>query len=337
MPLIHIKTHRLEYRFEIHGKYTVIQGDSATGKSTFYDLVTVMFRNPAAVQNLSGVSLIPMGINATGDDLVKYEGNILVLDEDCHLFKEPDIASKFKASDNYFIFINRDAKTLGYLPIHVDNVFCMKTSGKFHTLDRIYDRYTINKINSVDVIITEDMRSGYLFLKDMLASYHLENILLEPAYGNEKDRIKNSAAGASKIVRSIQYHIDCGKKDIFVIYDASAFGAYIGLFQEVFNSNNSAHIYVLDWDSFEGYILGSKVYNEHYTLADLDYHTESLEQFMTHKLSARLNNYNKAALHKCLRSDRCKQCMDATGCKYRLFSYEELIYDGIQKLKKSQH
>ena len=41
MPLVHIKTNRLEYKFEIDGKYTIIQGDSGTGKTTFNDLVIV--------------------------------------------------------------------------------------------------------------------------------------------------------------------------------------------------------------------------------------------------------------------------------------------------------
>lgn len=61
MILVHIKTNRLEYKFEINGKYTVIQGDSGVGKTTFHDLVTAMTDEPKSVQNISGTSLKQRG------------------------------------------------------------------------------------------------------------------------------------------------------------------------------------------------------------------------------------------------------------------------------------
>lgn len=339
MPFIHIKTNRLEYRFEINGKYTVIQGDSATGKTTFHDLVSAMFSEPKSAQNLSGVELVPVGTNADETILKKYVGAVLVLDEFCSLFKMHNIATLFKESDNYFIIINRDEKTLGFLPIHVDNIFSMKTSGKFHTLERRYKRYEINELQHVDTIITEDKKSGYLFLEDMLSKYNLEdnNIILEPAYGNTVDRLEDKKkAGASKIVRSMEYYIDNGRSNILIVYDASAFGAYINLLDFSITSNKSkVNIYVLDWDSFEGYILGSRIYNEHYTLKDLDFNNESLEQFMTNKLSEKLENYNKNSLHKCLRSSRCKNCKDGSGCRYRIFPYMDLIYGKVRLFYES--
>ncbi|KSV58740.1 hypothetical protein [Acetivibrio ethanolgignens] len=154
MPLVHIKTNRLEYKFEINGKYTVVQGDSGTGKTTFYDLVMAMFVENMAVQNLSGVQLIPVGIVSDASVLQKYTGAILVLDECCSLFKEYDVATLFKESNNYFVIINRDVESLGYLPIQVDNIFRVKSSGKFHTLEKMYERFEINNLTAVDTVIT---------------------------------------------------------------------------------------------------------------------------------------------------------------------------------------
>lgn len=335
MPLVHIKTARLEYRFEINGKYTIIQGDSGTGKTTFYSLVSAMYNEPKSVQNISGELLVPVGIDADESVLKKYEGKILVLDENCTLFKKYNIATLFKDSKNYFIIINRSIETLGYLPIHVDNIFYMKTSGKFHTLVRMYERFEVTELGGLDVIITEDKKSGYLFFEDMLRRYDIKssNIILEPAYGDKDDRLKDNKAGNSKIVRSIQFHIDNGMKDIFVVYDASAFGAYIDLLRDLINANiGKINIYVLDWNSFEGYILGSKLFNEHYDLEDLDFNSESLEQFMTDRLSEKLEGYSKKCLHKCLCVDRCINCKNATGCKYRLFDYKDLVYDEVKIL-----
>ena len=336
MLLIHIKTNRLEYKFEISGKYTVIQGDSATGKTTFFELVSAMYNEPKSAQNVSGTKLVP--ISSTDDDSVlqKHSGVVFVLDEFCRLFKNKNISNLLRDSNNYFIIINRDEKTLGYLPIHVDNIFYMKTSGKYHTIERLYDRYSIDSIDNLDTIITEDKKSGYLFIKDMLSIYNIEDcgILLEPSLGDAKDRsnIKKTSS-ASKIVKSMEYHIDNGRSNILIIYDASAFGAYINSLDFFIKGNNNrANIYVLDWESFEWYILGSKVYNEHYSLQDLDCNVESLEQFSTLKLSDKIERYSKDYLNKCLRRSRCNNCKKGSGCRFRLNTYKDLIYGEVKIL-----
>ncbi len=71
---------------------------------------------------------------------------IFVLDENCALFKDQQLAARLELSDNYFIFLSRDERILGRLPVSNDNIFEMKTSGKLHTISQ---RYTWNRIESM--------------------------------------------------------------------------------------------------------------------------------------------------------------------------------------------
>lgn len=85
MPLVHLKTKRVEYKFEIRDKYTIIKGDSGSGKTTLYELVSEL-----PVQ--TGVSLSPIPIIAVPRDLSAFNVNahanvVYVINEDNPIFK----------------------------------------------------------------------------------------------------------------------------------------------------------------------------------------------------------------------------------------------------------
>lgn len=136
MPLVHIETNRLEYKFNVVSKYTVIKGDSATGKTTFYELVETMNINPATVRNLGDLKVFAVPTLFDNFRIENYENYVLVVDEECSLFKRKDVPSILKNSNNYFIIINRSLKiNLAFLHDNDHYFYTMKTSGKFHTLE----------------------------------------------------------------------------------------------------------------------------------------------------------------------------------------------------------
>lgn len=323
MPFIHFKTRKLEYRFEINGKFTIIRGDSGTGKTTFYDLVSESNIHPKNVQNLSGEKVIAVPNNFESFKMELYEGCVLVLDENCTLFKQKNAAKILKDSKNYFLIINRTLK-LGYLSIHVDNVFQMKASGKFHTLEKIYKPFEQQKIEKIDTIIVEDKKSGYKFLEEMLRVTNYKKVsILEPAYGKgEEGKTKHSSK--SKIIDSLQYRVGSGSKELVLVYDKAAFACHMDFLIETIEIlKNKCKVHILDWDCFEGYILKSKVYGIEYSMKDVGYQNDSLELYLIDKLSELVDSYDKGSLHKCFRRDRCNDCKNGSGCKYRLFLYED--------------
>lgn len=333
MPLVHLKTKRLEYKFDLLGKYTIIKGDSGIGKTTFYDLVESLNMSTSPVQNLTGLRLVRVPRDMENFPFEDYEECILVLDEDCLVLHSKAAMSKFKNSKNYFIIFTRKIN-LAFLPIGVDSVFKMKTSGKFHTLEKYYPRFHSDIKKLPEIIITEDIKSSYLFMKDFLSVYNNKDIIIEPAYGSNIERVLCKEASASKITKSVQYWIENGKTQILVCYDASAFASYIEPFIAVLERYPNVNIMVVDWDSFESYILSSPMFEMPCFLQDTTFNFESLEQYCTYKLIEMLPQYNKSTLCLCLLRKRCSNtCKNKANCDKKKKSYETLIYDQIQQLQ----
>lgn len=107
MPLVHLKTKRLEYKFEIFNKYNIIEGDSGTGKTTLYDLINAFQVNKDIGKNYSSHTLVAMPIQFSSFKLSNYTNCIIVIDEDCDILSNKLIPDILKKSDNYFIIMSR--------------------------------------------------------------------------------------------------------------------------------------------------------------------------------------------------------------------------------------
>ncbi len=329
MPEVRLKTGRIEYKITVEGKYTILKGDSGTGKSTFHELVSLMNNDAAAVTNSGYQHVTAMPDNFEAFRLELYQDYIIVADESCSLFRRNDAASILKASQNYFIFITRKLK-LGYLPVHTDSVLELKNSGKFNYSKPLYKRFGFDKIDTIDSIVIEDKKSSYYFLQEITADL----CRISPAYGFlQKDRTEKKA-GASKICDTVRYEIAAGAASVLVIYDAAAFAQYTDSLAAIIRQNPDVKFYILDWDSFETYILNSIVYNQHITLSDAGCVYESLEQYASEIIKDVITGYSKSSLPFCLSKNRCISCKYGTGCHYRTFGFEDLLYGSVRVLFK---
>ena len=170
----------------------------------------------------------------------------MIIDENCTIFNKSDCANILRKSDNYFIIINRG---VNYLPVHVDSVYTLQSSNHFYTLKPLYSRFKNNDIKDIDSIIVEDSSSGFTFIQDVFSAFDILN------------RIKiETSNGASKIVKKIEEHHNLGKRNFVIFYDAAAFAGYIDNFIECMRKYRDSSFFVVDWDSFEHYLLGSKFF-----------------------------------------------------------------------------
>ena len=314
---VHIASNRIEYRFNIKGKYTIINGDSGTGKTTFYELVRALNRG-LKLYNSTQIKIIAVPEEFEFFDIDKFNNSILVIDENCTLFKRKDFAKILQKSNNYFIIMSRTRK-LNSLPISVESMYRIKTSGKTNTLEELYKRQEIKNIDNLDLIITEDEGSGYKFIKELLSAFDIQNIDIITSHG-----------AASIAYKSIEESIKLrNKKNIALIFDYSAFGEYINdLYETIRQYSTKCKFYLLDWQSFENYILNSKLYNANINLEDTKCNYNSLEIYSEQLIKKYVADYRKDNLSKCLRRDRCIECKK--NCKYKTgHSYTELIYDKI--------
>ena len=124
-----IQNNRLHYEFEIKRNITIIQGDSATGKTTLIN----MLRQVENLGDSSGIDVIfdaPCRILEGRNWKILLEnmaGNIIFIDEDNEFINTEEFAEAVRGSDNYFVLITRE--NLYNLPYSVEEIYGLRSSG----------------------------------------------------------------------------------------------------------------------------------------------------------------------------------------------------------------
>lgn len=134
MPMIHLRTRRCDYNFQITQKYNLLIGDSGTGKTELVNTVDAYDLDKQAVQCFD-YKLLKTDRRLSREDLMRLKDYVIFLDENSPLLHQKDVASVLENSQNYFVIICRDV-TLGFKSISLDSVFVMKTSGQYHTFEK---------------------------------------------------------------------------------------------------------------------------------------------------------------------------------------------------------
>ena len=135
-----IQNRSLHYELEIRRNITVIQGDSGSGKTTMID----MLRAHDNLGEDSGISIscdVPCRVLEGRDWEVIIQNNpgvIFFTDEENAFIHSKDFARAIRNSDNYYVLITRE--NLYELPISVDEIYGIHTSGKYHNTDRVYQQ-----------------------------------------------------------------------------------------------------------------------------------------------------------------------------------------------------
>lgn len=135
-----IQNNRLHYEFDIKRNITIIQGNSATGKTTLVD----MLRQHMNLGSSSGIDVrcdVPCRV-LEGIDwkiiLANLRGMILFIDEGNDFITTEEFAAAVKGSDNYFVIITRE--NLYNLPYSVEEIYGLHSSGKYQNTRRIYQQ-----------------------------------------------------------------------------------------------------------------------------------------------------------------------------------------------------
>lgn len=241
-----IEAERLKYEFEIKRNITIIQGDSATGKTTLVDLIQTYGR----YGDDSGITLnsdVPC-IAFSGDTalwkaaLETYENSIVFFDEDYAFIFSKDFAEAIRNTSNYYVLITR--QPVYNLPYSINEIYGIRTTGKYHFPDKIYHEfYPIYKdlrmlSMAKTIVMVEDSKAGYQFFRQ--ACTDAECISSE---GNTR-----VAACLDQLPKSAP---------VVVIADGAAFGAYISKVMAVARDRSGVSMYFPE--SFEWIILKSGI------------------------------------------------------------------------------
>ncbi|MDE7422404.1 MAG: translation initiation factor 2 [Lachnospiraceae bacterium] len=242
--LITVKNNVLRYQFEIRRNITIIKGDSATGKTTLVDMIREYYENGEQ----SGIILqcdktcVVLEGRQWKVLLENIHDSIVFIDEGNQFITTDEFSSELKRSDNYYVIVTREG--LPNLPYSVEEIYGIKTSGKYGTLQqtyqefyRIYGDVKNSILFSPDIIIVEDSNAGYEFFENAAEDKCWETI---------------SAGGKSNIYKLLKEY---DNKKILIIADGAAFGAEMDRVMKKINLSIGKAIFLPE--SFEWLILKS--------------------------------------------------------------------------------
>ncbi len=204
---------KVAFRFTLKRNITVVRGNSGTGKTTLYDMIAAHMRNNAgdAVNLTCDKPCMALTDHDWQHQLSGFHDSIVFVDEGAGYLSSEDFASAVRYSDNYYVLFTR--VPLHQLPYSVDEIYHIKTSGKYHTLVPAY-RQRMGLVYGVSsrsrapyaILLTEDSKSGLQFFEARLSREGVACL---------------TSSGRSGIYKWLKEH--AGQR-VFVVADGAAFG-----------------------------------------------------------------------------------------------------------------
>ncbi|MBQ9015773.1 MAG: translation initiation factor 2 [Firmicutes bacterium] len=297
---IEVYNNRIHYFLTVKRNITILQGNSATGKTELIRLIQEYEANGAS----SGITL-RCDAKCTVLTSIDWElrmqalsGTIVFIDETATFLKSGRFAELVKGSDNYYVIVTRD--DLGQLPYSVEEIYGLRNvtdSQKYKKYRRVYNEmyrlyhFDIKDGTEPETVITEDSNSGFDYFN-----------LLFP----KKCISSHGKARVQDMIRKEQ------RKTMLIIVDGAAFGSEIGKVMRYIKSNHiKCALYAPE--SFEYLVLSAGLFDvpksvlgETYLFADSKQYM-SWESFYTSYLTDMTRNtifqYGKMSLPAYYRSE----------------------------------
>lgn len=241
-----VSTKRLRYDFVLRRNLTIIRGDSATGKTTLVDMIQEYVNNPSGspVELVCDKACYVLSGAFWKEQLLGMQDSIVFIDEGNEFVKTDDFAGEIQKTDNYYVIVSRES--LSSLPYSVEEIYGIRTSGKYGTLKqsyhefyRIYGQDVLKNDVKPEMVITEDSNSGYQFFRSICSDYSLKC---------------DTAHGKSNIFHYLNINKD---EKVLVIADGAAFGPEIDKVMQLLRERENVVLYLPE--SFEWLILSSGV------------------------------------------------------------------------------
>lgn len=178
------------------------------------------------------------------EQLAGLSDYIVFIDEGNEFIKTVEFADEIQKTDNYYVIVTRES--LPALPYSVEEIYGIRTSGKYGTLKqsyhefyRIYGADSFEDDVNPEIVITEDSNSGYQFFHQVCLERNLDC---------------ESMNGKSNVFHYLNMHKN---KKILVIADGAAFGSEIDRVTQLIKERKNVVIYLPE--SFEWLVLSAGI------------------------------------------------------------------------------
>ena len=302
-----VGTKYLKYEFELRRNLTIIRGDSATGKTTLVDMIRTHMNDGESgpvTLNCDKRCYVVEG-NLWKGQLDNIQDSIVFIDEGNEFVKTKDFARAIRQTDNYYVIVTREG--LPALPYSVEEVYGIRTSGKYgslkqsyHSFYRIYPDSTTESIKP-EKILTEDSNSGYQFFDAVCTEHQMQC---------------DTANGKSNVFSYLKVHKD---EKILVIADGAAFGPEMDRVLQLVQTRKNLALYLPE--SFEWLILSSGILKDAETTQILQTPSNYIDskkyfsweryftELLTEKTSRTYLNYTKKTLNEAYLNDGTKNAI----------------------------
>ena len=261
-----VRNNKVQIKLHIRRNLTVLQGKSATGKTTLLDLIDA-YDNLGADSGVVVNCDVPckvIGGKNWERDLSYLQDSIVFVDEGNSFLKSHDFAAAAKLSGNYFVIVSREP--LSQLPYSVEEIYGLKNTGrgttKYPQYSRVYTStyrvYGEELYNGEvpDLVVVEDSNSGFDFFSALC----------------EKNSVPcESAHGKGNVYKAVR---DASAASVLVIADGAAFGPHLEL---VMSLRRLKKVQLFLPESFEWLILSSGLFNDNQTKEMLEHPSDFIE------------------------------------------------------------
>ncbi len=243
-----VQNNKVRYDFRIRRNITILQGDSATGKTTLIEMIEEYDRDAEG----SGIFLscekecVVLAGRRWETALKSIHGSLVFIDEDNAFIRSEAFAKAVQNSDNYYIIASR--YPLYNLPYSIEEIYGIRNAGKYAGLKQIYNEFfhlygavTWQQRIRPGEILTEDSNAGYEFFKAL----------------TEKTAVKMSSSGGKTLLYERARQVVESSETILVIADGAAFGAEMGKMMSLVREKPNLVLYLPE--SFEWIILSSGI------------------------------------------------------------------------------
>ena len=242
-----VQNRSLKYEFDIRRNLTIIQGNSASGKTTLVEMI-----RESHLDTNSGVTIsceCPCRViegDLWKEQITYIKDSIIFIDEGASFVESEEFAILVKGSSNYFVIVTRE--NLEMLPISVEEVYGIKSSGKYGSLQPVYhEMYRLYDINAEEDIL---INPSQILVEDSNSGYEFFNAVAE-----KNGLICRSAQGKSNIFTCL---LEAEKEaEILIIADGAAFASQMNRLAYLMEKNKKIHLYLPE--SFEWLLLSSEI------------------------------------------------------------------------------
>lgn len=269
---ISVKNKQLVFSVCIKGKYTVIAGDSAIGKTTLCEFLSGAEQSLVGYECSTDLKYHVVGVNDSLEAINSNDFDLLVIDESAKILHLSNTATILQQMNCYFLIVSRVIPK--FLPLGIQNLYTLENG----TAVQLYRQVNQKSFYGVKAIITEDSDAGLEFFRENF------DVPVESAFGN------------GNLFNKLSEYSDLSK--VLVVFDAAAIVPFAKKLYRKIERNNTL---VLDWYSFENYVLSQEPISLDVSSCSCNF--ESLEQYSTYLLKSKME-YDKGKLPDYLKRNK---------------------------------